>query len=137
MKLYHKFHNKNLPDYFYDLPFNPARANTEEIEGRPRRDIHLTVRYAGSQTNLPTINPVIQVVATEKNLSRNCIRYFIPKLINEGYLPHIAQTKVSSHSLKGFYHYAKNVIINNYNYLCTLENCYICNHHNQLLPPPL
>jgi len=130
MKLYHKFHNNNLPAYFSDLPFNLARANPEETGGRPRRDIHLTERYAGSQTYLPTINPIIQVVATEKNLSRNCIRHFIPKLINEGYLPNIALTKVSSHSLKGFNLYAKNVILNYYKDLCTIENCYICSRAN-------
>ena len=84
LKVYYKFKNKTLPTYFEALPF----TNTNDIlRARPRRNIVTTIRYSDSQEHLPVLNPTIPVEKTEKKLTRNCIRHFIPKIINENYLP--------------------------------------------------
>lgn len=126
IKLYYKFHNNILPEYFADFPFTDIRDNAEN--NRPRRIRACPDRFRDSQADLPNLNPIIQTIPTEKNNSRNCIRHFIPKLINDRYIPDIARDKIHTHSTKGFNDYTKNVIIQNYCTTCSIINCYICNH---------
>ena len=128
LKLYYKFHNNSLPDYFSNFPFKSiAATNNENIPSRPRRIRVAPARYGDSQTELPNLNPVIQIMPTVKLNSRKCIRHFIPKLINDLYIPEIAREKVNTHSYKGFITYVKNNIIQNYCADCQITNCHVCN----------
>ena len=52
-------------------------------------------------------------------------------LINENYLPKQVLSKIDTHSYHGFVSYAQNYIISNYNDVCQLPACYICNQHLQ------
>ena len=71
---------------------------------------------------------LIQIYTNIKT-SRLCIRHKIPALINEKYMPEIEMNKIETHSDKGFTVYAKNHIINNYEYICNIRHCYVCNAH--------
>ena len=59
------------------------------------------------------------------NFAENCIRYKLPKLLND--TPSIILDKVYTHSEPGFKLYLKNYFLNNYQDECTLTHCYICN----------
>jgi len=126
MKIYYKFHNNSLPVYFENFPFRNITALTNTSNDRPRRLRITTERYQNSQSILPNLNPTIQIIPTNRKSTRNCIKYHIPQIINDNYLPQLATEKVHTHSSKGFNHYAKNLIINGYTNVCSIENCYIC-----------
>jgi hypothetical protein len=127
LKIYYKFHNNTLPDYFSNFPFISIEAlNNERIHTRPKRVRTLPDRYGDSQTELPNPNPIIQISLTNKSNSRKCIRHFIPKLINDLYIPELAREKVFTHSSKGFNTYVKNIIFLNYSAGCLIANCHVC-----------
>ena len=92
-KIYYKFHNKLLPDYFTSFPFKHTDTDIHDTERRPRRNLILTECYQQGKANLPNLRPTIQTTATNRINSRNCIRHFIPKLINDKYLPDISISK--------------------------------------------
>ena len=128
LKIYFKYHNNALPEYFSDFPFKSiGSTNDIPAHDRPRRFRVVTERYRENQTELPNLNPVIRITPTKKTNSRNCIRHLIPKLINDLYIPEIAREKVHTHSPKGFNTYVKNIIINGYSVDCMVTNCHICN----------
>ena len=58
---------------------------------------------------------------------RFCIRHEIPKLIQDNYLPGKVLEKINTRSYSGFVHYAQNDIISEYESMCCIGNCYICN----------
>ena len=58
------------------------------------------------------------------NMLKKCIRYTIPKTVNEA--PNCIIDKVDTHSLQGYSKYIKNYIIGSYNMNCNIVNCYIC-----------
>ena len=126
MKLYFKYENNMLPSYFNHL-FNNNQAQQTE---RPRRVASAPRRYDETEHNIPTLTPTIPIIVTNTKFSRLCIRYIIPDLINENYLPEIVISKILTHSFKGFTQYAKKYIINNYETNCNIVNCYICTSNN-------
>ena len=121
IKYYHKFHNNTLPTYFQDFPFKHIDTR------RARRDRMLTLHYRDSQENLPVLNPIIEIMPTNKTLSRKRLRYLVPQLINQRYLPDEARDLVIIHSLYGFNNYLKNLIIDQYEDTCENPDCYVCN----------
>ena len=129
IKLYYKFKNNSIPPYFETLPFKDIN---DILRARPRRDLTATLRYSDSQEQLPILNPTIQIERTEKKLTRNCVRHFVPKLVNENYLPNFVMRKIYTHSQNGFYTYAKNHIVEGYDHQCTVVHCYICNRTDNL-----
>jgi hypothetical protein len=56
------------------------------------------IRYADTIHGLPYTQNDIKIETTNKKYTRTYIRKFIPKLINERYLPEIVQTKLDTHS---------------------------------------
>ena len=123
LKIYHKFHNETVPFYFENFPFKSI-ANTMDM--RPRRQRIMTLRYRDSTENLPVTNPVIEHVSSEKQLSRNRVKYLVPHLINTAYIPEVARVKVETHSFASFNNYIKNIIIESYLDECLKPDCYIC-----------
>ena len=77
-------------------------------------------------TNFPNTHPVMPLILTNKNTSTKCLRFYLPDLLNTHYLPEIALTKINTHSFISFVAYCKKIIINQYNEICTLSHCYIC-----------
>ena len=103
LKFYYKFDRKQLPMYFKD--FFKRNSEIHDHNTRNRNSLHLT-HYNNSST-------------------KNCIRFYIPNLINS--LPANVKDKIESHSLSGFAHYAKIYLIGRYQNNCVIQNCYICN----------
>ena len=85
-------------------------------------------RFNKMETNLPNNNNYeIKVKHTNSKYCRFCIRHEIPKLIQDNYLPGKVLEKINTHSYSGFVHYAQNYIISEYESICCIQNCYICN----------
>ena len=57
-------------------------------------------------------------------MTLNCIRFNIPNMINN--LPQNVRSKIETHSLGGFNQYMKKYLIDRYDPVCFIENCYIC-----------
>lgn len=106
LKLYYKFKNNTLPDYLLDMPFD-TNANRHDHNTRHCNDIHQPL--------------------ARHNYAKNCLRFDLPKLVNN--TPSIITDKVHTHSLQGFSWYIKQYFIQNYQDSCMIENCYICNRN--------
>ena len=91
-------------EYFKSLNFVP-NSNYHNYDTRHRNQLHIGI--------------------TKKAFTKKCIRHSIPALINK--TPSSITEKLSSHSLNGFSHYVKNYYISEYNIVCSIDNCYICN----------
>jgi hypothetical protein len=108
-KFYFKYINDKLPKYFNNM-FDT---------------IPFTHHYNTRQTN-----PRVQI--SRKKFTSQCIRFFLPKIIDE--LPTQVTNKLSTHSLSGFSthslsgfgSYTKSYFINQYSNICTINNCYVC-----------
>ena len=106
-KFYYKFQQKNLPLRLclLDIKFNHEMSN-------------YVLRN----------NEELYVPRVDHEYAKQSIRYNVPSLVNQ--LPQCIKQKYSTHSLKGFVLYVKNHIIDQYESLCLVGNCYICNRSN-------
>ena len=73
---------------------------------------------------------IIPIQHCNKISSAKCLRYKIPKLLSLNHLTLDAINKIKTHSLEGFVNYSKQIIINRYNSICDIVNCYICSLDN-------
>lgn len=98
--------------------------DVSDVQARLRRPRCFPERlgYITPETHIPKL----PVISTNRLESRKCVRYFIPEIINSNYLDVNVFPKLSTHSLQGFYNYAKNHIIAAYDETCHVEHCYIC-----------
>ena len=62
----------------------------------------------------------------QRQTTQNCIRYYVPSLINE--TPVNITEKINTHSYSGFSTYVKLFLIGKYTETCTIPNCYVCNY---------
>ena len=100
---YHKFQSRNLPEYFLTHNFFTNRmCNNYNIRYNYKLSIHF-VKHAFAQ---------------------KCLRYSIPKLIND--CPSLIKDKVFTHSLQGFSLYVKKYICEKYAETCFIPDCYVC-----------
>ncbi len=102
LKFYYKYKNRTLPYYLAQLPFL-TQAVIHDHSTRAQNQL---------RTNKPN-----------HEHARCSIRYQIPKVINSR--PMEILTKINTHSLQGFSRYIKHTIIQSYQELCTIQNCYI------------
>ena len=63
---------------------------------------------------------------SEHPSAQNCVRFFIPKLVNT--TPNNITDKLHTHSYTGFSKYIKLHLLNQYSDICTIANCFICNN---------
>ena len=104
LKFNYKYHHKTLANHLLtNMPFQ-TNADTHNYNTRQHRQIHQ-----------PT---------AKHEYAKKCIRFDIPKLINN--TPAIILDKVWTHSLQGFSWYIKQYILDKYENTCTIDNCYIC-----------
>lgn len=61
---------------------------------------------------------------SNKLYTSKCIRFFIPKLLND--TPRCILDKYDTHSIEGFSRYTKNHYLSNYNENCVVPNCFSC-----------
>ena len=104
MKFYFKYNKKSLPNYFNGM-FDDTYPPIDYITTR--------------QGEVP-------VVARGRSSAANqSLRYSLPKEMSNTH--DLILEKLSTHSFNGFTNYAKQYYISQYNPLCTVANCYICN----------
>ncbi len=92
-----------LPYYLAQLPFI-TQANIHDHSTRTQNQL---------RTNKP-----------QHEHARYCVRHQLPKVIISATI-HILK-KINTHSLQGFSRYIKLTIIQSYQEICTIQNCYIC-----------
>lgn len=103
LKFYYKFVRVKLPVYLQNLPFYPNRSY-HDFNTRTFDDIH--------------INRI------KHEFAKRCIRYDIPLIVNN--TSNLIKNKIVTHSLHGFSCYVKKHLLQNYQNLCSVPNCYIC-----------
>jgi exonuclease III len=101
LKFHFKYVNGTLPSYF-DRMFELNPPNHE----------HFTRQ---NFTRFPNSNKVY---------TSKCIRFFIPKLLQES--PRCILDKCNTHCIDGFARYIKTYYLSNYNENCVDPNCYAC-----------
>ena len=101
LKFAYKYHKGPLPDYFSGM--------FDSVEVRH----NYNTRHHSQSYPIPN-----------RSSTKNCVRYFVPILINE--TPDCITEKMFTHSIQGFTMYAKKYFIDKYNIECQIENCYIC-----------
>lgn len=120
LKFFYKFSKKILPSYFYTSNYFKDYNNHN-----PRRNVS-TSRFSDFRTNIPILQPTLNILTTRRANTRHCIRYFVPHLINTNYIPQIIVEKINTHSFHSFNNHAKRHIIDNYNLICNDVNCFVC-----------
>jgi hypothetical protein len=104
LKFAYKFHNDLLPTYF----------------------LNDFIKYK-TPSRYETRNPDKYFVPRVKHeYAKQNSRYRIPKLLNE--TQENITSKISTHSLAGFSKYAKVYLIKQYDTVCHIQDCYICNN---------
>jgi hypothetical protein len=101
LKFYYKYINNMIPDCLSNM-----------FSSEPLPQIY----------NLRHRTPRLQT--TKKEFTSKCIRYMLPKLLNE--TDNMIVSKLHTHSLSGFTLYCKTKFISNYPDNCSVPNCYIC-----------
>ena len=102
LKFYFKLRNGTLPCYFNNLfPYN-ADINT----------------YTTRQSNQ------LYVPIAKHTMVKQSIRYCLPPTINS--TPEPILSKINTHSYHGFSLYIKKHMLQQYTFLCTNNNCYVC-----------
>ena len=104
LKFYFRYTQNQLPQYFQNIFAVAPPTHSYFTRGR---DV-----------------PFLPMPA--KNRSKNCIRYFVPKLLQN--LPPCVTDKIYTHSYDGFSVYTKNLFVKEYTNVCINPNCYVCNH---------
>ena len=110
LKFLFKLVNKQLPAYFNQLPF----AFNNQMHHHETRGF--------KRAFVPRVN---------HEFSKKNIRYIAAITYNSTSDSVIA--KIYTHSLLGFSTYVKNQIIEHYNNRCTIEHCYSCRQHLNIL----
>lgn len=103
LKFYYRFKNGQLPAYSLSLPF-PQNLDMHDYETRNRQQLH---------PDRP-----VHVYASKT------IRYNLPYIVNN--TPHDVLDKIGTHGLKGFSGYVKHYLLDSYQTVCVIPNCYVC-----------
>ena len=103
LKFYYKYVHHLLPDFFYTILLHP------------RSKIH---KYETRHSNK------IQTNKTRHKFADLCIRNQLPLVINA--VPANIIQKLFTHSFGGYSSCVKNSFIEDYNFECTLVNCFTC-----------
>ena len=103
LKFYYKLINRRIPVFFYN--FTPFSAISQHKHNTRFKD-----------HNLPTV---------KHEFAKNNLRYQLICQLN--LQPKIITSKVHTHSLAGFTKYSKYYLLNCYDILCHIDNCYVCN----------
>ncbi len=108
LKFYHKHMNNKLPEYFDSFELFPNH-DVHMHDTRQQADIHIT--------------------RANHDFAKKCIRNSLPKEINSA--SELIRNKVQTHSIKGFALYIKNIYLKNYEEVCSIINCFICQRNNE------
>ena len=125
IKFLYKLKNGTLPSYFSDSFFQPSNAQIG-LNIRKPRTLSIPSRFRDFHTELQPCR-ILPTKLTNHQYTRKCIRHFIPQIINSNYLNHMVIDKIQTHDFKHFSKYMRNIILDQYNSICIIQNCRICN----------
>ena len=108
LKFFYKYVNNNLPECFQAMSF----IYHSEIHSHHTRHRN---NFVISRTNY--------------EYTKRSIRINLVYILND--TPNIIQDKCCTHSLHGFFIYAKQNNLNKYETYCHIPNCYVCKLQNQ------
>lgn len=103
LKFIYKLENQQLPPYFLSL----MCRRQSEIHGHD-------TRYSHDYRNLRSKHVFV----------KKSVRYRLPSILNN--CPTNIKEKIYTHSYPGYVRYAKQEYIKNYDTVCQIPNCYIC-----------
>ena len=103
LKFIYKLENGHLPYYYYSDIFVKKFS------------IYPNILRQINNYHIPRIN---------HEFAKSTVRYKVPLLFNT--MEDSLKSKIYTHSIDGFRLYIKNSIIQNYQVLCLIPNCYIC-----------
>lgn len=106
LKFYYKYIHNDLPTRLLSFQFIPLNELND---------------YNTSQCDKLFINRVNKVIAKQSLI------FDIPIVVNQTDSNIIE--KIHTHSLQGFTFYIKNNFLNNYQYSCNRNNCYVCQNN--------
>ena len=110
--------NLNILKFYFQYCKSQVPSFFETFKLTPRSAVHSYETRRRSSLSMPI---------TRTKFAEKCLRYATPKLINE--TDGIIIDKVNTHSLQGFCSYIKQYYVNQYEVLCSIPNCYICNQN--------
>ena len=61
---------------------------------------------------------------TRHEFAKKCVKYNLPHIIND--TPELVLEKSVTQSLRGFAYYLKMYLLQKYQNVCTISDCYIC-----------
>lgn len=105
LKLCYKLENNLLPHYFQN-----------NLAVRQSQFHHHNLR-SNSNYELPNI---------KHEFAKMSVSYIIPATYNNA--PLFIRDKMYTHSLSGFSNYVKQYLLTDYNVICEIPNCYVCNN---------
>ena len=106
LKFYFKYKKESLPNYFHGM-FDM---------------VYPTHHYSTRGRDQPV------VARGRTSAANNSIRFTLPEEIRN--TNDCITNKLTTHSLNGFSNYAKQHFVSQYNPICEIENCYICNRES-------
>ena len=91
-----------------------------------RAPVHLRNNYI---VDMPNISHLVPVIRTNKKITRKCLRFEIPDIINSGTFPLSLWRKSTTHGLSVFKNIIKECMMEQYEDRCNRTNCYICSEN--------
>ena len=123
LKFQYKYVHHSLPEYFINAEFlKHYQINTVKYSLRKSSSITIPDYF------IEAVNyrPHYAVPQTKKQSCTKRLSYFLPNKLNINPYPHCISDKLQTHSLSGLSVYYKNFMISNYQIVCNIPHCIVC-----------
>ena len=108
LKFFYKYRHDNVPVYLLNGNIIP-NYNIHSHDTRKATNIHTSM--------------------TRHEFAKKCLKYNLPHIIND--IPELVLERIVTHSLRGFAYYFKMYLLQKYQNVCTISDCYICQFNTQ------
>ena len=108
LTFFYKYRHGNVPVYLLNWNIIP-NYNIHSHDTRKATNIHTSM--------------------TRHEFAKKCLKYNLPHIIND--TPEIVLCKIVTHSLRGFAYYFKMYLLQKYQTVCTISDCFICQLNTQ------
>ena len=121
-KFFYKFVNNMLPEYF-QLDF----LSYTRTHNQPTRNRYPTNYFGNFVTNSLNLQPILNIPHSLRSSTTQCLRFNLPKLINERHIPPSVYAFTHTNTLQALSTIYKKIILNNYTD-CNVPFCFSCNY---------
>ena len=126
-KFFYKFVHNILPEYFQHNFISYARTHNQLTRNR-----YPTNYFGNFILNTPNLQPILNIPHSIRSSTTHCLRFSLPKLINERQIPPSVIEFTNTHTLQTLSTFYKKMILNNYTD-CNEPFCFSCNYVRILL----